>query len=150
MEPYCACTNKHSPWKSLSRQQGTIEWTWASTSHAIILQNVQSIRSVITPDSNSRVFWFSLEKSKTVLKIKENATWQLMVILKIEFTDCLEKYNRRRDKCVSFQGDYQGAIGPTCTFSPSILNGWKLSVSGHAGFEHCSEMSWINFHHLWR
>jgi hypothetical protein len=39
-------------------------------------------------------------------EIKENATRQLMVIPKKEFSDCFEKWKERWDKCVRSQEEY--------------------------------------------
>jgi hypothetical protein len=43
---------------------------------------------------------------QTANEIKENATRQLLAILKKEFSDCFEKWKERWDKCVRFQGEY--------------------------------------------
>jgi len=104
-------------------------------------QNVASPRSVSPPyilDLAPCNFWlFPKLKSplkgrifQTSDKIKENATRQLMAILKKDSADCFEKWKEHWDKCVRSQGEYFKwdydaiVLGKLLFF---ILNGWILS-----------------------
>lgn len=61
------------------------------------------------PDLDPSNFWLFSKllkvKFQIKTKIKKNATQQLMVILKLNFTDCFEKWKRYLDKYVKFQGE---------------------------------------------